>query len=149
MKNTTEPFEELLIPRKDLHISAAMIYRVYSDKKNFELIEAVSALDAMAQSKIKNVYKVERHDPMASNVIHLRQVLGGFPSAENNIPESKVEIPVAQEVAVETPEPVSVLSVEPENIVATSTPEPQPEISAPVADAALSNDEVDRLLNGG
>ncbi len=149
MKNTTEPFEELLIPRKDLHISAGMIYRVYSDKKNFELIEAVSALDAMAQSKIQNVYKVERHDPMASNVIHLRQVLGGLSHTENNILESKVETPVAQEVLIEPVEAAAELIVEPENIVVHSTAEPQPEISAPVADAALSNDEVDRLLNGG
>ena len=155
MKNTTESFEELIIPRKDLHISDEMIYRVYSDRKNFELIEAVSALDAMAQSKIKNVYKVERHDPMANNVIHLSQVLGSSPHVENtiikNIPENKIEMPVAQEVVVEPSvlvnEPIA--KIELENIAVAAAPETQPEVSAPVADAALSNDEVDRLLNGG
>ena len=152
MKNTTESFEELIIPRKDLHISDAMLYRVYSDRKNFELIEAVSALDAIGQSKIKDVYRVERHDPMANNVIHLRQVLGGLPHVENNIPENKiVETPVAQEVVVEPSAPVSepIAKVEPENIPVAATPEPQPEVSASEAGAALSNDEVDRLLNGG
>ena len=146
MKNTTESFEELIIPRKDLHISDAMIYRVYSDKKNFELVEAVSALDAMSQSKIKNIYKIERHDPMANNVIHLRQVLGGFPPVENIISENKVAEELEQ-VTLPQSEAAPAIVIEAEN-VPIAEPEPEPEVSVPVADVALSNDEVEKLLNG-
>ncbi len=154
MKETAETFEELFIPRKELQSSNAMVYRVYSDYKNFELVEAASALDALAISKKRNVYKVQRHDPLGYNVIHLNQVMQQmFPASDipgNAVPESFEHIEKSQE---KSPEPVAATPApapEPAPaVVAAPAPEPAAS-SAPMASdpAPLSNEEIDKLLNG-
>lgn len=142
MKQITEPFEELIIPRKELHDSSAVVYRVYSNSRNFELVEAVSALDALAQSKIKNVYKVKRHDPLGDNVIHLNQVIKEEPVVEN---EPQIQVAPAlvieqiAELATEEPQPEAIMEIAVE-----------PEVESPpvaVEAAPLSNDDIDKLLN--
>ena len=126
MKQTTEAFEELVIPRKDFSISSDMVYKVYKDRHNFEVVEASSALDALARSKIKNVYKIERHNPLERNVISLEQVVK-FDFGE--------DIAVVSEAAEATPVPQTIAS----NADIQSVPsEPAP----------LSNDDIDKLLNG-
>lgn len=127
MKQTTEAFEELVIPRKDFSISSDMVYKVYKDRHNFEVVEASSALDALARSKIKNVYKIERHNPLERNVISLEQVVK-FDFGE--------DIVVVSEAAEATPP-------------APQTIAPNADIqSVPSEPAPLSNDDIDKLLNG-
>ncbi len=138
-----EPFEELFIPRKDLQLSSAMVYRVYRDRKNFELVEAASALDAMAACKNKKIYKIQRHDPLGFNVIHLNQVLnqdfiGSMePESADNYsedqPPQKPEEPVAAAPVQAAPEP---------------PPAPPPAAEPAAESRALSNEEIDKLLNG-
>ncbi len=70
-ESTTESFEELLIPRRDMHDVGVSRYRVYSDYKNYKLVEASSALAALAASGITRAYKIERHDPFSENIIHI------------------------------------------------------------------------------
>ncbi len=150
MKNTTEQFEELMIPRKELHISDAMFYRVYHDRIKFELVQAVSALDALSQSKVKNVYKIERHDPMSDNVIHLQQVMAAsFP--ENKPANEHKEIVIENQIEQLPEQDFSVAPVVEDVVIEASTVESEPVLASPPAasDAPLSNDDVDRLLNGG
>jgi hypothetical protein len=145
MKQTTEPFEELMIPRRDLPVSSAIIYRVYSDYKNFELVEASSALEAMENSKIKNVYKIKRHDPLEENVIHMNRDV-------KNIIKDNVITPLPQAEISPVSEPVQVAEVA-EVVEPAVAPEPIAEEpvaveSASSEPAALSNEDVDKLLNG-
>lgn len=135
MTQPTQPFEELYIPQKSFNSNAALLYRVYSDYKHYELVEAASALDALAHSSIKSPYKIMRHDPFGDNVLHLNQVMSmeaksaGQPTlGDTTIPEGKIavaDIPVVAQQEIVS-EPVSVSS------------EPAP----------LSNDDVNKLLNG-
>lgn len=152
MKNT-EQFEELFIPRRELHISDSMIYRVYRDNRNFELIEAPSVIEALSKSKIRNAYKVERHDPMADNVIHLKQVLGGDIQDEEPIVKPVEKIAEAAKVLpqekITEPEPVSNEAVAVAAEVEKEQAEPVETAAKTDGDVPLSNDEVDRLLNGG
>ncbi len=149
MKQNTEPFEELMIPRRELHAPSAMIYRVYSDYKHFELVEAMSALDALAASKIKNVYKIERHDPLADNVIHLNQVINPMAAVsaatesalvDNIQPQQHESTPHIAEVKDSTEVPVETKP--------TEAAAPAPVETTPKEDAPLSNDDIDKLLNG-
>lgn len=153
MKENTEPFEELFIPRKELQSSSAMLYRVYSDYKNFELVEAASALDALAISKKRNVYKIQRHDPLGYNVIHLNQVMQQmFPESDipgNNVPESFEHIEKQQEKVQEPVAAAPATAPEPAAPVAAAAPEPVASSAPAVTDSApLSNEEIDKLLNG-
>lgn len=140
MKQTTEPFEELMIPRRELHTPSAVIYRVYRDYKNFELVEAVSALDALAVSKNKNVYKIERHNPLGDNVIHLKQVMKMFSSEGGDMEENFAGSVIQQQ---DVPVPITIPVAE------EAIPEPiEKPAAAPMEDAPLSNDDIDKLLNG-
>ncbi|MEZ5691359.1 MAG: hypothetical protein R3D71_06820 [Rickettsiales bacterium] len=143
MNNTTSSFEELIIPRKDIGISSGVIYRVYKDRTNFKVVEALSALDAIAQSKVKNPYKVERTDKMANSIIQLNQVfdiedddMEIGKGAEDNIAEHN-----AQEVNVEATE--DIVEEQQSEIVSESS-----EVAVvPDENAPLNNDDVERLLN--
>ena len=138
MKETAQPFEELYIPRKDFSHSSGMMYRVYKDQKNFQVVEAMSALDALAQSNVKQAYKIVRHNPMDNNVLQLNQVL----NIENmNVSEtlstndSEKIAEASASVEQKIPEPAS---------EAVSAPAPEPS----AGQGALNNDEIDKLLNG-
>jgi hypothetical protein len=137
MKQTTEPFEELPIPRRELQNPSTVLYRVYRDYKNYELVEAVSALDALSHSKIKNIYKIERHNPLGDNVIQLNQVIGalGGDDRENISPENRPQTEEAAKIAALPEQSVAEKAVE-------MSPPPAAQESAP-----LSNDDIDKLLN--
>ncbi len=130
MTNNTEPFEELFIPRRETQGDSATRYRVYTDAKNYKLVEAVSALDAITNSGVARAYKIERHNPMGENIIHI--------NISKNQPIQRAEAkaivaeaaPIAEEIA--PPE---------------TSAEPSIQADTPPA-AALSNDDVEKLLNG-
>lgn len=134
MKQDAEQFEELVIPRRELNNLSDMRYRVYSNAAQFDIIDAVSALDALQKSGMAKAYKIERHNPLADNVLHLSEVqklLANHKDEQGEAPmiaaAPKAE-PVAQAVAESTQETVY--------------------ISPPPEAATLSNDEVSKLLNG-
>lgn len=154
MKNT-EQFEELFIPRRELHFSDYTLYRIYRDSRSFELVEASSAIEALSKSKIRKVYKVERHDPMADNVIHLKQVIGEDVTEEENSASSVIE-KKEEVVELAAPSHVEAEKIEPDvhedsvtQEAAKDEAQPEPAPAPAPSDAPLSNDEVDRLLNGG
>jgi hypothetical protein len=53
-------FESLPLPRKDVPQAEISNYRVYSDSKNFVMITALSALEALQSSAISSPYKIQR-----------------------------------------------------------------------------------------
>jgi hypothetical protein len=70
MSNPTKPFEPLIFPRKETSVTAGR-YRVYSDPKNFVLVEAKSALEAFESSANPKAYKIVREDLLSSNLIDI------------------------------------------------------------------------------
>lgn len=142
MKQNEGPFEELIIPRREMQVSTASIYRVYGDHKNFQLVEAGSALEAMSIIGNKNVYKIKRHDPLGDNVIQLNQSIRPVTTQNQN---------VLQNIVVENEAPGTIAPVQAE---AAENSEPSADQiaaasqAAASSDAPLSNDDIDKLLNG-
>ena len=136
MTQEQQPFEELYIPKKEVGDFSASRYRVYFDAKNYKLIEAVSAMDALMRRGVNHAYKIQKHDPMAANVLQLPQMAGLMGLG----------------VAVEQAAPIVAMATPP----VESEPEVHDyvEISAPIephkqeVHVGLSNEEVERLLNG-
>lgn len=145
MKTTEVSFEELYIPHRELQNPSAVCYRVYRDEKNYELLEAVSALAALTQSGIEKPYKIERHNPLGNNIIHLKNanniLIGGGIAAQSINSSAESSIP---EIALNTMPnviPEAVPEIIPEQAIETTVitnPEP----------IGLSNADVDKLLNG-
>lgn len=144
MKQNEQPFEELIIPRREMQVSTTTIYRVYSDHKNFQLVEAGSALEAMSIIGNKSVYKIKRHDPLGDNVIHLNYAMRPISAQNQN---------VIHNVAVEN---VTAEAAPPVPAAPEANPEPSKEqvaeasqaAAATAAETPLSNDDIDKLLNG-
>jgi hypothetical protein len=117
-----EEFESLALPRKEVPHLMGTHYRVYSDHENFKVVAATSAQEAMENSGIKNPLKVERETMLLYSLINL----GGNPSvgaASEPLPSNS---PAPAATTETTTEAIS------EN--------------AEVAAAALSNNDVDKLL---
>ena len=127
MTQIEQPFEELLIPRRELHDVSTTRYRVYRDIKSYKLVEAVSALDALIRSGVGKAYKIERYNPFDENIIQLGQVanISGIAIAASEIEENDNGT-----VPVYIGEPA-------ENSTGNSMENP-----------TLNNDEIDKLLNG-
>lgn len=127
MTRPAEPFETLPMTRKDIPQPAAGSYRVYKSAKDFVVVEASSALEALQVSDVKAPYKIERES------IDYISVLA--PSAWGN--RTVQAAPEATpEVAAEAKETVFI-------------GEPAAAAKPAEADAAapLSNEDVSKLLN--
>lgn len=140
MTQEPEPFEELSLPRRNLDNLSELRYRVYKDAKNYEVVEAVSALDALQKSSIAKAYKIERHNPLADNVLHLsviRQLQG---INDEDIIDSHVS-----EILQETP---AHHAHAPVSDIVKAIAEHDEKVEEALADPApLSNEDVDKLLN--
>ena len=53
-------FEQLPLARADVRLSLVGQYRIYTDGKNFKLVEADSAVHALEQSGLDKAFKIER-----------------------------------------------------------------------------------------
>ncbi len=98
--NNTEPFEELLIPRGELRNISSTSYRVYTDRKNYKLVEAACALEALTTSGVGAAYKIERYDPLSENIIHINYAMSGarngaMPDEPAQVLPIEVQPPVA------------------------------------------------------
>lgn len=62
MENTSDPqpFEQLPLARAEMPVALSGQYRVYSDAKNFKLVEALSAVAALGASGLSQAFKIER-----------------------------------------------------------------------------------------
>jgi hypothetical protein len=126
MKSHIDPenFQNLDIPKKDIPDGSKIFYRVYKDAVEFVVIEAENAQAAIQASTIENPLKVQRHAPARSNVVDFlttRAAEQATPAGDN---------------------PPQEAAAEPAAAAATATAEPP----AASNDAALSNEEVEKLL---
>lgn len=61
MENTAaENFEQLPLAKAEIPVALEGQYRVYTDHKNFKLVQAISAVNAMEVSGLSQVFKIER-----------------------------------------------------------------------------------------
>jgi hypothetical protein len=140
----TTPFEELDMPRKNVHGVTEQGYRVYRNVVEYMVVEATSALEALEKSGIAKPHKITRHDPLADNVLSLKiakKLLGINVIHPENAPAAAAIVP--PELAAAPAAPVEAQSAAPAPIAE--------EALIPVVEAGekvLSNEEVDKLLNG-
>lgn len=118
MTRAAEPFETLPMPRKDIPQPASGSYRVYKNAKEFVVVEAGSALEALQVSGVQTPHKIER-----DSIDYIRVL---SPSAWDSFgPQTAAPVAEAKEtVLIESP----------------AAPAAVPETS-------LSNDDVNKLLN--
>jgi len=133
-KTPREAFEELVIPRKELPQLSGR-YRVYKDASDYITVEAGSALEALKLCGLPKVHRIERDAIYLTNVLNL-QALSNTPApAAPTVGELEL-VPVAGATPPEAP-------------AAASDAAPLAlDAQAPVADAALSTADVDKLLQG-
>ena len=128
MKQIEQPFEELMIPRRELQNNSAMRYRVYRDTKSYKLVEAISALDALTRSGISKAYKIERYNPLSDNIVHLGQVeklLSGENVADIDDVADVADVKANDVLPIKTePEAIAeIVQPAPESTVPEQTPE--------------------------
>lgn len=145
MTQIEQPFEELIIPRRDMFDVTGSYYRVYSDSKNYTLVEATSALDALRNNGISKAYKIERHNPMGDNVIQFaQQHIASIAIMEN---DNKHEyVATEPEKTAEMPDKEPLLA-EPESELQQTTELKEVQTVSSL-NSGLSNDEVEKLMNG-
>lgn len=137
-----EGFKPLDIPHKDVSIAHVIRYRVYSDDKNFKTVDAASAKEAIALSGIAKPLRVQQEIMKLYQVMDLKKYTNDNPL----VPEATLSpVPPAtdQEKATDTEyvtAPVTPSTEEPKAAEIPATPAS--------TDAPLSNDEVNKLLNG-
>jgi len=129
MKDALPPpdqFKNLDIPRKEIEQEEGLQYRVYSTAKEFTMVIAANAQEAISLSAVKSPLKVVRHMPMDCNVLEfpIKSVVDNGGAAKISASGDTVA-----EVAVVVPEDEEVTSAE-------------------VTAQALSNDDVEKLLGG-
>ncbi len=60
MTTTETPFEQLPLARTSAPASLVGQYRIYTDNKNFKLVQADSAVNALELSGLLQAFKIER-----------------------------------------------------------------------------------------
>jgi hypothetical protein len=123
-RKKNEGFESLALPRKDVPHLMGSHYRVYSDYANFKVVAAENAQEAMENSGIQNPVRVARDTILLYSLLNL----GANVSAEeiSATPPANDTAPIATAPTVTEEAPAST--------------------EAPAA--ALSNNDVDTLLQG-
>ena len=131
-------FEHLPMARADFSTDVLSgYYRVYTDKQNFKMIQATSALEALEQSGFRHAFKIEREDLLKYNLLS-----PPFWQSQNHASQDAA----AQPVVMETPaEPAATVATEPAAAAAEPSAEPAP--AAAASAETLSNDDIDKLLN--
>ncbi len=107
----TKQFETLTIPRKEL-TKVGMCYRVYETARDFKIVEAGTAMEALEACGLKSAYKIMREDVM--NYSLLGSEVWELPEASHLLMTVDVaEAPEVTAEAGEAPPPVPVASSEP------------------------------------
>lgn len=126
---TPEMFQSLSLPHKDLPEAAGSRYRVYSDAKNFVVVEADNAQDALAASGLAKAHRILRESLFRDNVLTIALA-------------AKAEAAPKEEHATEVPAE----SAKPEESAAPPAAAEPAAASEP--EAPLSNEDVNKLLEG-
>ena len=60
MATVDAPFEQLPLARTSIPAALIGLYRIYTDNKNFKLVQADSAVNALELSGLLQAFKIER-----------------------------------------------------------------------------------------
>ena len=131
MKPPRVPFEELVIPRRELPKLGGR-YRVYKDVGNYITVEAASALEAFKQSGMPQAHRIQRDAIYLTNVLNLE--------ALSQTPAPSVAPPA--ETAAAAPDPAEAAPA-----AAPAAPEGKSTVP-PATETPLSSGDVDKLLKG-
>ena len=131
-----ESFKPLYIEHKNIE-SSSKRYRVYTDTKNYTVVEADNAFGAFRASGLKKVHHILRDSIFLENTLNLEKLLAT--PAHSNPPKVDNKAVAAEPDKKE----VEYLPVEPpaSESPKTETPKAEAETAAP-----LSNDDIDKLL---
>ncbi len=94
-----QEFQPLELPRKGLPPSNNQ-YRVYKDEKEFNIVEAASALEALKASGLQKAHRIQRESILEHTLIDLKKlgVTEGTPSGTEDIkPPGETSVPAAAE----------------------------------------------------
>ncbi len=123
-RKAEEPFEPLEIPRKELALAGVSRYRVYRNPDSYTIVEAENALEALKASGMKEAYRIMRDALYFMNVVKTDIFATTPPAdAQATVATEEAPAPVVQEAAAAPEKP-------------------------PVAEEALSDSDVSRLLQG-
>lgn len=135
MTKKNETFATWDLPRRDTPQLLVSRYRVYSDARNYVMVEAENAMEALKLSGQKQAQRIERDILFFNNVLNP----GTFDAEQvEEVPQAVVPQPV-----IEEPVPLVTAASEPALL-------PVDEPLAPVvaSDVPLSDEEVNKLLLG-
>lgn len=157
-------FASFEMPSKKMPDSEITRYRVYSSPKDFKLVEADNAAEAMVAADIGIPYKVVREMPLYASLISPRLIGLGLPKKEKVAVEVSAA-PASSDAAVEAP--VTTLlpggegkegeaateGTEAAAAAVADAPTPDQDVAQAVgaavseaAGATLSQDEINKLL---
>ena len=132
MEMEQSAFEQLPLARTALPEVTGGQYRVYRDAANFALITAESALQALELSGFGHAYKIQRTSLFMNNLI---------------TPQYWEVDPATQPMQADKPVPVQAAEPAAEPALAEAAP-PETPTEAPSGEEPLSNQDIDKLLNG-
>lgn len=140
MKTPPESFKPLEIRRKDVELPQTKQYRVYSSNKDFVVVSAQNVQMAILSSGIVSPLRVEGHEPLKDAVVNIHDAPNVF-TRRPNVAHMPMDGHKLFDVPTYQPEP-SVLPLP----QAGEEAAPEAKVEAPPESAALSNDDVEKLL---
>ena len=131
---TSQIFSSFQLPRKEMHDLDITRYRVYSTRREYMLIVADSAAEAMQRARMVSPFKVVREFPLYCTLLS-PDWIGLVEDEAADVVKSS-----ASSAAPELPAEISV-APEPDTMA-----QEQPAAAEPAA--KLSQDEINKLLEG-
>lgn len=117
-------FRDLALPRKEVALASASRYRVYKNAKEFVVVDAANAKEALAGSGFDKAVRIEKESIHQVNVL----TLSALQDRESDIAPAQPEASAPADSA--------------------SPPAQAAPAQAAPQEQALSNDDVDKLLQG-
>ncbi len=139
MKN----FKPITFVHKDVLDRQVSKYRVYTDHKNYIIVEADNAQSAFEKCGVINPQRLLKDDLFLDNVVSLESHLL-VPMAATTVDKKEEMAAVPLEQAVVAAAAVAASS---NDVPAVDAPEADVPADMPVPDGALSSDDVNKLLN--
>lgn len=87
----SQQFEALPLPHKNFPQAGMGTYRVYSDDKNFVMVSAMNAIEALAASKMEQVIRIQRDSLDLTTVFSPKDWTKDAGSLSNAAPEAEME----------------------------------------------------------
>lgn len=142
---TPDMFKDIDFPQRDIPDIHVSKYRVYTDHNHFTLVAADSAQTAIELSGVKNPVRVLRDSIHLQNVMVLAGITAKASVEQDNKPKPEpLMVPQGTKITEVAPETTETPQEATSEATASAEAAKEPE-TAP-SEAALSSEEVDKLL---